>query len=95
MLGRAIGPWKLSHSEQHTSALEIICLLIHVAGEMVIEYVGDLIRPSVADVRERASYNSLVGCGTYVFRCVRRREVNFEAAVLTLSSAQYDDPMPA
>eukprot|EP00955_Chlamydomonas_euryale_P116789 366439-Chlamydomonas_euryale.AAC.2 len=35
---------------------------------MVIEYVGELIRPSLADVRERRLYNDLVGCGTYVFR---------------------------
>jgi hypothetical protein len=38
-------------------------------GDIVIEYVGELIRPSVADARERRLYNDLVGCGTYVFRC--------------------------
>eukprot|EP00798_Chlamydomonas_sp_ICE-L_P008008 gene8008-1237_t len=38
------------------------------AGDMVIEYVGDLIRPTVADVRERTSYDNLVGAGTYIFR---------------------------
>lgn len=40
----------------------------HCKGQMVIEYIGDLVRPSVADVRERALYDSLVGAGTYVFR---------------------------
>ncbi|GAB4814051.1 hypothetical protein N2152v2_001097 [Parachlorella kessleri] len=39
----------------------------HRAGEMVIEYAGDLVRQSVADVRERSSYDQLVGSGTYVF----------------------------
>lgn len=39
----------------------------HKAGDMVIEYVGELIRPSVADVRERTLYNRMVGCGTYIF----------------------------
>lgn len=40
----------------------------HVQGQMVIEYVGDLVRPSVADAREAALYNSMVGAGTYIFR---------------------------
>lgn len=40
----------------------------HSKGQMVIEYIGDLVRPSVADSRERAMYDSLVGAGTYVFR---------------------------
>ena len=35
---------------------------------MVIEYIGDLVRPSIADARERSMYDSLVGAGTYVFR---------------------------
>lgn len=34
----------------------------------MIEYVGDLVRPSVSDARERLMYDSLVGAGTYVFR---------------------------
>lgn len=36
----------------------------------MIEYAGELVRPSIADAREKTVYNSLVGCGTYVFRCV-------------------------
>jgi SET domain-containing protein len=35
---------------------------------MVIEYAGELVRPSVAEARERRCYNSLVGSGTYIFR---------------------------
>lgn len=42
--------------------------LPHSKDQMVIEYVGDLVRPSVADARERQVYDSLVGAGTYVFR---------------------------
>eukprot|EP00983_Pelagomonas_calceolata_P055192 1144030-Pelagomonas_calceolata.AAC.1 len=30
---------------------------------------GDLIRPEIADARERLTYNRLVGAGTYIFRC--------------------------
>lgn len=37
-------------------------------GDMVIEYVGELVRPSVAEMRERLLYDTLVGAGTYVFR---------------------------
>jgi len=29
---------------------------------------GDLIRPEIADARERLTYNRLVGAGTYIFR---------------------------
>lgn len=35
---------------------------------MVIEYAGDLVRPVVADVRERRTYDTIVGAGTYIFR---------------------------
>ena len=34
---------------------------------MLIEYAGELVRRSVADTRERRSYDKLVGAGTYVF----------------------------
>lgn len=34
---------------------------------MVIEYAGEMVRQTVADRREAASYNQLVGAGTYVF----------------------------
>ncbi len=34
---------------------------------MVIEYQGEVVRQSVADLRERRSYDDLVGHGTYVF----------------------------
>ncbi|KAL6751996.1 hypothetical protein V8C86DRAFT_1794186 [Haematococcus lacustris] len=40
----------------------------HAAGELVVEYAGELIRPVVADVRERLTYDDLVGAGTYIFR---------------------------
>ena len=40
----------------------------HAAGDMMIEYCGDLVRPGVAEVREDRMYDKLVGAGTYVFR---------------------------
>ncbi|KAK4489122.1 hypothetical protein RD792_004916 [Penstemon davidsonii] len=39
----------------------------HRAGDMVIEYTGELIRRTVADRREHLIYNKLVGAGTYMF----------------------------
>lgn len=37
------------------------------ASDMVIEYMGELVRRPVADARERRIYDTLVGAGTYVF----------------------------
>lgn len=36
----------------------------HRKNDLVIEYVGEMVRPSVADMRERHTYNSYVGAGT-------------------------------
>ena len=41
---------------------------VHQRGDLVIEYSGELIRPSVADAREQQLYDRLVGAGTYIFR---------------------------
>lgn len=49
---------------------------IHRAGDMVIEYAGEIVRPIVADLRERLIYNSLVGAGTYMFRIDDHRVVD-------------------
>ncbi|KAI3890806.1 hypothetical protein MKX03_007419 [Papaver bracteatum] len=48
----------------------------HRAGDMMIEYSGELVRPSVADRRERIFYNSLVGAGTYMFRIDDERVID-------------------
>ncbi|KAL3621646.1 hypothetical protein CASFOL_036558 [Castilleja foliolosa] len=50
--------------------------LPHRAGDMVIEYTGELIRPPVADRREHLIYNSLVGAGTYMFRIDDERVID-------------------
>ncbi|KAK9809797.1 hypothetical protein WJX73_007597 [Symbiochloris irregularis] len=39
----------------------------HARGDMITEYCGDLVRPTVADVLERRQYDTLVGAGTYIF----------------------------
>ncbi|KAE9595226.1 putative histone-lysine N-methyltransferase [Lupinus albus] len=45
-------------------------------GDMVIEYTGELVRPTVADRREHFIYNSLVGAGTYLFRIDDERVID-------------------
>ena len=39
----------------------------HAPGDLLIEYMGELVRRSVADTRERRAYDTMVGAGTYVF----------------------------
>ncbi|XP_031112629.1 histone-lysine N-methyltransferase ATX2-like isoform X1 [Ipomoea triloba] len=48
----------------------------HKAGDMVIEYSGELVRPPIADRREHLIYNSLVGAGTYMFRIDDERVID-------------------
>ncbi|CAI6005865.1 unnamed protein product [Closterium sp. NIES-65] len=48
----------------------------HRAGDMIIEYGGEVVRPVVADLRERRCYDSLVGAGTYMFRIDSNRVVD-------------------
>ncbi|KAK4742943.1 hypothetical protein SAY87_000944 [Trapa incisa] len=48
----------------------------HRAGDMVIEYTGELVRPPIADRREHFIYNSLVGAGTYMFRIDEERVID-------------------
>lgn len=48
----------------------------HRAGDMVIEYTGELVRPAIADRREHLIYNSLVGAGTYIFRIDNERVID-------------------
>lgn len=48
----------------------------HRAGDMVIEYSGELVRPPIADRREHFIYNKLVGAGTYMFRIDDERVID-------------------
>ena len=36
-------------------------------GDMVVEYVGEIVRRSVVSLREAAEYDARCGSGTYVF----------------------------
>jgi hypothetical protein len=48
----------------------------HLANDMVIEYAGEVVRPVIADIRERRCYDSLVGAGTYMFRIDDERVID-------------------
>lgn len=49
---------------------------VHYANDMVIEYAGEVVRPVIADIREKRCYDSLVGAGTYMFRIDDERVVD-------------------
>ena len=49
---------------------------VHHANDMIIEYAGEVVRPVIADIRERRCYDSLVGAGTYMFRIDDERVID-------------------
>jgi hypothetical protein len=49
---------------------------VHYANDMIIEYAGEVVRPVIADIREKRCYDSLVGAGTYMFRIDDERVVD-------------------
>ncbi|KAK9159716.1 hypothetical protein Syun_006057 [Stephania yunnanensis] len=67
---------RLAFGKSRIHGFGIFAKLLHRAGDMVIEYTGEVVRPSVADRRERLIYNSLVGAGTYMFRVDDERVVD-------------------
>ncbi|XP_042421325.1 histone-lysine N-methyltransferase TRX1-like isoform X2 [Zingiber officinale] len=58
---------RLAFGKSKIHGFGVFAKLSHKAGDMVIEYIGELVRPTIADIRERFIYNSL-GAGTYMFR---------------------------
>lgn len=59
---------RLTFGKSRIHGYGIFAIHPHKAGDMVIEYTGELVSPAIADRRERFIYNSLVGAGTYMFR---------------------------
>mmetsp|Transcript_6179 Transcript_6179/g.17253 ORF Transcript_6179/g.17253 Transcript_6179/m.17253 type:complete len:1117 (-) Transcript_6179:483-3833(-) len=49
-------------------------------GDMVVEYIGELVHPSVANLRETKLYNSMVGAGTYIFKLSEQQCVDATCA---------------
>ncbi|KAG8369538.1 hypothetical protein BUALT_Bualt14G0023900 [Buddleja alternifolia] len=80
---------RLAFGKSAIHGFGVFAKLPHRAGDMVIEYTGELIRPPVADRREHMIYNSLVnltleylnislmqGAGTYMFRIDDERVID-------------------
>ncbi|XP_073001650.1 histone-lysine N-methyltransferase TRX1-like isoform X1 [Typha latifolia] len=67
---------RLAFGKSRIHGFGVFAKLTHKAGDMVIEYIGELVRPTIADIRERRIYNSLVGAGTYMFRIDDERVVD-------------------
>lgn len=67
---------RLAFGKSRIHGFGVFAKLSHRAGDMVIEYSGEIVRPSIADIREHCIYNSLVGAGTYMFRIDNERVVD-------------------
>ncbi|XP_010469690.1 PREDICTED: histone-lysine N-methyltransferase ATX1-like isoform X2 [Camelina sativa] len=67
---------RLAFGKSGIHGFGIFAKLPHRAGDMMIEYTGELVRPSIADKRERLIYNSMVGAGTYMFRIDDKRVID-------------------
>lgn len=67
---------RLAFGKSRIHKFGVFAKQLHKAGDMVIEYTGELVRPSIADRREHFIYNSLVGAGTYMFRIDDERVID-------------------
>nr|CAD1831618.1 unnamed protein product [Ananas comosus var. bracteatus] len=67
---------RLAFGKSRIHGFGVFAKLAHKAGDMVIEYIGELVRPQIADIREKCIYNSLVGAGTYMFRIDDERVID-------------------
>ncbi|KAL1210181.1 histone H3-lysine(4) N-trimethyltransferase ATX1 [Cardamine amara subsp. amara] len=67
---------RLAFGKSGIHGFGIFAKLPHKAGDMVIEYTGELVRPPIADKREQLIYNSMVGAGTYMFRIDDERVID-------------------
>lgn len=73
---RATFKKRLAFGKSGIHGFGIFAKLPHKAGDMVIEYTGEIVRPIIADIREHFIYNSLVGAGTYMFRIDDERVID-------------------
>ncbi|KAF7837087.1 histone-lysine N-methyltransferase ATX2-like [Senna tora] len=67
---------RLSYGKSRIHGFGIFAKHPYKGGDMVIEYTGELVRPSIADRRENLIYNSMVGAGTYMFRIDEQRVID-------------------
>ncbi|CAL5090627.1 unnamed protein product [Urochloa decumbens] len=67
---------RLTFGKSRIHGFGVFAKVAHKAGDMMIEYIGEIVRPPISDIRERRIYNSLVGAGTYMFRIDDERVVD-------------------
>ncbi|VAI16706.1 unnamed protein product [Triticum turgidum subsp. durum] len=67
---------RLAFGKSRIHGFGVFAKVAHNAGDMMIEYIGELVRPPISDLRERRIYNSLVGAGTYMFRIDDERVID-------------------
>lgn len=67
---------RLAFGKSRIHGFGVFAKVAHKAGDMMIEYIGELVRPPISDLRERRIYNSLVGAGTYMFRIDDERVID-------------------
>uniref|UniRef100_A0A8R7UI00 Histone-lysine N-methyltransferase n=1 Tax=Triticum urartu TaxID=4572 RepID=A0A8R7UI00_TRIUA len=67
---------RLAFGKSRIHGFGVFAKVAHKAGDMMIEYIGELVRPPISDLRERHIYNSLVGAGTYMFRIDDERVID-------------------
>lgn len=67
---------RLAFGKSRIHGFGVFTKVAHKAGDMMIEYIGELVRPPVSDIREGRIYNSLVGAGTYMFRIDDERVID-------------------
>lgn len=67
---------RLAFGKSAIHGMGVFTKQVHYANDMIIEYAGEVVRPVIADIRERRCYDSLVGAGTYMFRIDDERVVD-------------------
>ncbi|KAL6600542.1 hypothetical protein ACP70R_045342 [Stipagrostis hirtigluma subsp. patula] len=67
---------RLTFGKSRIHGFGVFAKVAHKAGDMMIEYIGEIVRPPISDIRERRIYNSLVGAGTYMFRIDDERVID-------------------
>ena len=59
---------RLAFGKSAIHGIGLFCKTEHKKGELIIEYIGEAVRPTVADNREKGLYATMVGAGTYIFK---------------------------
>lgn len=59
---------RLTHGKSGVHGLGVFARVPHKAGDWVVEYAGQTIRSVILDLREKRSYATSIGTGTFTFQ---------------------------